>query len=146
MRLEALYRATFRPTDRWSVALAGTHGVEGQAFLLVDGRSEGRLAGRLRAANYPRRRTDGTQTPDFRGVLETDDGATILFAWHGYGRPAVDGTSRLVGSLSHLSDDARYHWLNDAVCVLTGEVRPAADESGFVVAIEVAELIWEPSG
>ena len=41
-----------------------------------------------RAANYPRRRTDGTLTPDFRGVLETDDGATILFAWQGYGRAA----------------------------------------------------------
>ena len=90
MRLEPLYRATFTPTERWSVELAGAHGVEGQGFLLVEGRSEGRLSGRLRAANYPRRRTDGTQTPDFRGVLETDDGATVLFAWHGYGR-AVDG-------------------------------------------------------
>jgi len=146
MRLEPLYRATFRPTERWSVELAGAHGVEGQAFLLVDGRSEGRLSGRLRAANYPRRRTDGIQTPDFRGVLETDDGATILFAWHGYGRPADGGPSRLVGSMTHVSEDARYRWLNEAVCVLTGEVRPNPDGTGFGVAVEVAELVWEPAG
>jgi Protein of unknown function (DUF3237) len=146
MRLEPLYRATFTPTERWSVELAGAHGVEGQGFLLVEGRSEGRLSGRLRAANYPRRRTDGTQAPDFRGVLETDDGATVLFTWHGYGSAVDGGPSRLVGSMTHLSDDARYRWLNDAVCVLTGEVRPAAGGSGFVVAVEVAELVREPAG
>lgn len=147
MRLEPLYRATFAPTERWSIELAGTYGVEGQGFLLVEGRSEGRLSGRLRAANYPRTRADGTLTPDFRGVIETDDGATVLFAWHGYGRAAAGGEpGRLVGSLTHLSDDPRYHWLNDAVCGLTGDVRPAADGSGFVVAVEVAELVWEPAG
>lgn len=146
MRLEPLYRATFTPTERWSVELGGAHGVEGQSFLLVEGRSEGRLSGRLRAANFPRRRTDGTQTPDFRGVLETDDGATVLFTWHGFGLAVEGGPGRLVGALTHLSDDPRYHWLNDAVCALTGEVRPAADGIGFVVAVEVAELVWEPTG
>jgi len=145
VRLEPLYRATFAPTESWSVELAGAHGVEGQGFLLVEGRAEGRLSGRLRAANHPRRRTDGTVTPDFRGVLETDDGATVLFTWHGYGRPADDGSSRLTGSLTHLSDDPRYRWLNDAVCVLTGEVSRPPAGGPFVVAVEVAELVWEPS-
>ena len=135
-----------RRTERWSIELTEAHGTEGQGFLLVEGRAEGRLSGRLRAANYPRRRTDGTQTPDFRGVLETDDGATVLFAWHGYGRAVDGGPSRLVGSMTHVSDDARYHWLNNAVCVLTGEVRPTVGERPFVVAVEVAELVWEPAG
>jgi hypothetical protein len=134
VRLEPLYRCTFTPTERWSIELDG----EGQGFLLVEGRSEGRLSARLRAANYPRRRTDGTQTPDFRGVLESDDGATILFAWHGYGR-----AGSLVGSMTHLTDDDRYRWLNDAVCVVAGEVRPRAGD-GFDVVLEVSELIWEP--
>ena len=31
----------------------GDHGVEEQSFLLVEGRAEGRVAGRLRAANFP---------------------------------------------------------------------------------------------
>ena len=63
----------------------------------------GRLSARLRGANYPRRRTDDALLPDFRGVLETDDGATVLFAWHGYARAGRDGMRALVGSITHLS-------------------------------------------
>ncbi len=144
MRLEPLYRCTFAPTESWHVELAGAGGTEGQGFLFVEGRAEGRLIGHLRAANYPRRRTDGTVTPDFRGVLETDDGATVLFAWRGYGVAAEVG-SRLLGSITHLSDDGRYHWLNQVTGVLAGEVRPR-DGGGFDVALEVSELVWEPLG
>jgi hypothetical protein len=143
MRLEPLYRASFAPTDSWHVDLAGGGGTEEQGFLLVEGRSAGRLSARLRAANYPRRRTDGTVTPDFRGVLETDDGATVLFAWRGYGRATGEG-SQLLGAITHVSDDDRYRWLNDALCVLTGEVRPRP-EGGFDVVVDVAELVWEPA-
>ncbi len=143
MRLDPLYTCTFAPTDNWHVALRGAGGVEEQGFLLVEGRADGRVAARLRAANYPRRRTDGTLTPDFRGVLETDDGATVLFAWHGYGRSSDEG-SHLLGSITHLSDDDRYSWLNDALCVLTGEVRRQPD-GGFRVVLDVSELVWEPS-
>ncbi len=144
MRLEPLYRATFSPTERWSVERAGEHGVEGQGFLIVDGRAEGRVGGRLRAANYPRRRVDGTFTPDFRGVVETDDGATVLFTWHGYGLATDDGPGRLLGSMTHVTDDARYDWLNRSVCVLAGEVH-TRDSGGLDVVIEVSELVWEPT-
>jgi len=141
MRLEPLYRATFTTPESWSVDAAGA---EGQLFLIAEGRSTGRLSARLRAANYPRRRADGTLLPDFRGVLETDDGAAVLFAWHGYAAPAEpDGRRRLVGSVTHVSDDPRYRYLNDVVCALTGEVRRRADD-GFEVALQVAELVWEP--
>lgn len=142
MRLEPLYRCTFAPTGSWHVELAGDGGTEGQGFLFVEGRAEGRLTGRLQAANYPRRRTDGTVTPDFRGVLETDDGATVLFEWRGYGVAAEVG-SHLLGSITHLSDDGRYGWLNQRTCVLAGEVR-RRDGGGFDVTLEVSELIWEP--
>jgi hypothetical protein len=134
MSPEPLYRATFTTPEHWTVELRGEHGVEAQSFLIAEGRSEGRLSARLRAANFPRRRTDGTLTPDFRGVLETDDGATILFAWHGYGR---DG--RLTGSITHLSDDPRYSWLNERVCTVAGRVHER-DGGGFEVVLEVAEL------
>lgn len=143
MRLAPLYRCAFAPTERWSVKLEGAGGIERQGFLLVEGRADGRLSGRLRAANSPRQRTDGAQMPDFRGVIETDDGATVYFAWHGYGRAAGGGPSQLLGSITHLSDDIRYSWLNQAVCVLTGEVRPQ-DAGQFDVVLEVSELIWEP--
>lgn len=142
MRLEPLYRCTFAPTASWHVELAGGGGTESQGFLFVEGRAEGRLTGRLRAANYPRRRTDGTVTPDFRGVLETDDGATVVFEWRGYG-VAAGGGSRLLGSITHLSDDGRYRWLNQVTCAVAGEVRPGGG-GGFDVVLEVSQLVWEP--
>ena len=144
MRLKPLYRATFTTPEKWNVELAGPAGTEGQSFLIAEGRCEGRLSARLRGANYPRRRTDNTLVPDFRGVLQTADGAAVLFAWHGYARASSGGMRELVGSVTHVSDDERYRWLNDVVCTLTGEVRPRSDGSGFVVEYDVAELVWEP--
>jgi hypothetical protein len=141
MRLEPLYRATFTTREDWSVVIDGEHGSEGQSFLIVEGRLEGRLSARLRGANYPRRRTDGTFTPDFRGALETDDGATILYAWYGYGTVSEQGDHELVGSITHVTDDLRYKWLNTAVCALTGEVHPREDGSGLDVVLEVAEIV-----
>ena len=144
MRLEPLYRATFTTPEAWSVELEGEHGTEGRSFLLAEGRLDGRLSARLRAANFPRRRVDGALTPDFRGVLETDDGATILYAWQGYGRPGDGAARELVGSVTHETGDPRYAWLNTVVCALAGEVRPREDGAGFDVVYEVSELVWEP--
>jgi hypothetical protein len=143
MRLEPFYRVTFTTPESWSVTREGESGAEGQSFLIAEGRAEGRLSARLRAANYPRRRVDGTLTPDFRGVLETDDGASILFAWQGYARTGSSGVRELVGSITHVSDDDRYRWLNDRLAAVVGEVRPR-NGGGSTVAIEVREIVWEP--
>ncbi|MGH2595780.1 MAG: DUF3237 family protein [Actinomycetota bacterium] len=143
MRLEPLYRVTFTTPESWSVEFEGTTGTEGQSFLLAEGRSEGRLSARYRAANYPRRRTDGALVPAFRGALETDDGATILFSWDGLARLDPTGMRQLVGSITHVTDDERYTWLNDRVGAVEGEVRPR-DGGGFDVVFEVSELVWEP--
>ena len=145
MRLEPLYRATFTTPEAWSVELAGPAGTEGQSFLIAEGRCEGRLSGRLRGASYPRRRTGNALLPDFRGVLQTAGGAAVLFAWHGYARPAAGGMRELAGSITH----ARRRAVplaegNDVVCTLTGEVRPRSDGSGPDVEYDVAELVWEP--
>jgi hypothetical protein len=143
MRMEPLYRATWTTPESWSVELEGEAGTEGRSFFIAEGRAEGRLSARLRAANYPRRRVDGTLTPDFRGVLETDDGASILFAWQGYARTGSNGLRELVGSITHVSDDDRYRWLNDRLAAVVGEVRPR-NGGGSTVAIEVREIVWEP--
>ena len=143
MRLQPLYRATFTTPESWHVQLHGQHGVEEQSFLIAEGRTAGKITGRLRASNFPRRRATGTQTPDFRGVIETDDGAVILFSWTGYGRAGSTGARELVGSLTHVTGDDRYGWLNDATCVVSGEVR-SHDGGGFSVVLDVAELVWEP--
>jgi hypothetical protein len=133
---------TFTTPESWSVALDGEAGTEGLSFLIAEGRSEGRLSARYRAANFPRRRVDGALVPEFRGVLETDDGATVLFHWHGLARVA-DGTRQLLGSIQHVTDDIRYRWLNDRVFALAGEVRPRKEAKGFDVVLDVHEMIWE---
>ena len=84
MRLEPLYRVRFTYPEGWEINLEG--GWE-QHFYLAEGRCEGSISGRFRGANFPRREgAAGPFRPDFRSVIETDDGATIMSEWHGYGR------------------------------------------------------------
>jgi hypothetical protein len=143
MRLEPLYTVTFTTPEAWSVEVASDAGIEGRGFLLAEGRSAGRLSARYRAANFPRKRSDGALVPEFRGVLETDDGAVILFEWKGLAVFSASGMRQLLGSLVHTTDAPRYRWLNDSVCAVEGEVRPRADGSGFDVVLEVSEMLWE---
>jgi hypothetical protein len=143
MRLEPLYRVRFAYPEGWAVDLEG--GWE-QHFYLAEGRCEGGISGRFRGANFPQRRTAaGPFVPDFRAVIETDEGATILCELHGYGRAYPEGRRQIVGSVVHLSDRDPYRRLNDVVCVCVGEVRrrPSPDDDAELV-IDVAELIWEP--
>jgi Protein of unknown function (DUF3237) len=144
MKLEPLYRAEFTYPEAWAVDLGGAAGTEGQHFFVAEGRCRGRISGRLRGANHPRRRTDQTFVPDFQGVIEADDGATVFFDYRGYGRAYPEGRRQIVGSATHLADDERYRWLNDVVCVCTGEVRMRPDKSGADLVLDVAELVWEP--
>jgi hypothetical protein len=121
----------------WSATLS-TDDDESQHLFLAEGTCDGRLSGSMRGANHPRRRGDGTYCPDFHGAIVTDDNATVLFQCGGYGRAYPAGARQIVCWLTHPGDDPRYRWLNDAVCVGTGEVRPEH------LLIDVAELIWEP--
>lgn len=163
MQLRPLYRAEFEYPRTWDAELKGEGGTENQLFLLAEGTVEGRIRGRLHGANYPRRRTDKTAVTDFRGALETEDGAVILFEYRGYGRSHTEEHDRVAGShrrqwvatAFHLTHDPRYLWLNDTVCVGTGEVgaRPGGPvpsggglSSGPAarLRLDVAELVWEP--
>jgi hypothetical protein len=144
LRLEQLYRIRFTYPESWMIALEG--GWE-QHLYLAEGRCEGLVTGRFRGANFPRRQgATGPFRPDFRAAIETDDGATIMFEWHGYGRAYPPGRRQIVGSVFHLSDSERYLRLNDVVCVCVGEVRAPSDpnQRGADLVIDVAELIWEP--
>ena len=144
MRLEPLYRVTFRYPEHWHVELEGASGTESAHFFIAEGRCEGRVAGSFRGANHPRRRTDQTYLPDFQGAIETDDGATLLFDYRGYGRAAPPENRQVVGAAMHLTGDERYRWLNDVVCPLGGEVRAAAERGKTEIVLEVTELVWEP--
>jgi uncharacterized protein DUF3237 len=144
MKLEPLYRVTFTTPESWSVTRTGTEGTEARSFLIAEGRAEGRLSARYRGANFPRRRVDGALEPEFRGVLETDDGASILFHWEGLASLTQTGMRQLIGLMQHLTDDDRYLWLNERACAVEGEVRPRGDGSGFDVVLDVSTIRWEP--
>jgi hypothetical protein len=141
--LEPLYRVQSSYTGGWGVHLAGPDSAEGRFFFLAKGRCEGRISGQFRGANHPHRRSDGTFLPNFQGVIETDDGAEILFDYRGYGRAYPIGRRQIVVSATHLSEDERYRWLNDSLSVGVGEVRSQEDGATELV-IEWAELVWEP--
>jgi hypothetical protein len=51
MRVEPFYRVRFTTPESWNVELEGDTGTEGQSFLIAEGRAEGRLSARYRAAN-----------------------------------------------------------------------------------------------
>jgi Protein of unknown function (DUF3237) len=144
VRLEPLYRVTFRYPEAWFVELEGERGTESEHFFIAEGRCEGRLEGRFRGANHPHRRTDLTYLPDFQGVIETDDGATVMFDYSGYGRAYPEGRRQVVASGTHISGDERYRWLNDVVCTIAGEVRPPEGAGDTEIVLDVAELVWEP--
>ena len=92
---------------------------------------------------HPYRCGDGTFMPDFQGVIETDDGAEVLFDYRGYGRAYPVGRRQIVTSATHLSEDERYRWLNDVLSVGVGEVR--SQENGPTeLIIDWSELVWEP--
>jgi hypothetical protein len=52
-------------------------------------------------------------------------------------------TRELVGSITHVTGDERYRWLNDRIGAVEGEVRRREDGEAEVV-IQVSELVWEP--
>jgi hypothetical protein len=141
MKLERLYRVRFEyEPEQGGVELEG--GLQA-FFFLAEGRCEGGITGRMRGANHPQRRPDGTFCPDFQGVIETDDGATIFFDWHGYGRSYPPGRRQIVAGATHLADDERYARLDDVVCAIEGEVRAREDRSGVDLVIDVYELVEE---
>ena len=167
MRLEPLYTVRFTYPEGWEIPLSGADGTEQHHFYFPEGRCEGAIVGRFRGANHPRRRTDGAFAMDLQGFIATDDGATIMVDYQGYGRSrarsdALYGEAGLpeertrhrrqvVGFARHVTDDPRYRDLNDTVCAVAGEVRapvgvpPAQIQQADVrLVFSVAKLLWEP--
>ena len=144
MRLERLYRICFTYPESWGVTLDG--GWQ-QMLFLAEGRCEGSITGRYRGANFAQKQgAAGPFRPDFRAVIETDDGATIMVEWHGYGRAYPLGRRQIVGAAFHQADREPYRRLNDVVCACAGEVRAPSDpdREGPQLVVDVAELVWEP--
>jgi hypothetical protein len=105
-------------------------GDEGSAYGEGDGSVDGeKLKGRARWVNHPHRRSDGEMLPDAHGIIRTEDGAIVLFALQGrtvFGQ-SDRGAQLLMATFE--SEDERYRWLNNTLCVLEGVI-----ESGSMKA------------
>ena len=131
MRLEPLYRLVFRYPEPFRA--------RDELLLLAEGRCEGRVQGRFRGANRARRQVDGTYVPDLNGAIETHDGATVLLHLSGRGLPHAEPVGRVLASITHVTDDERYGWLDGAVGAVAGEVRGRRE-----IVLDVAAIVWEP--
>src|SRR5207237_8815060 len=86
-------------------------GEEGSGYGEGSGTAQGpRLAGTIRWANHPRRRSDGRMLPNGGGALTTTDGATVPFLFQGRTLFGRDGGSQLLVFWFEAQDE-RYRWL-----------------------------------
>lgn len=161
MQLKPLYTVRFHYPDGWEVKLRGQAGAEDVAteeehFYFAEGACEGAVTGQFRGANHPHRRIDKAFVMNLQGFIKTEDDALIMTDYKGYGRSAVMTSDKnrfrqVVGAAWHVTDNEKYKWLNDVVCVISGEVRVPMDisperikQEDVRLVFDVAELIWEP--
>jgi hypothetical protein len=96
------------------------------------GRGEGtatgeRLSGAVQWSNHPTGRGDGVMLPAARGVITTPEGADVVFDLTGR-TVFVEHHGETVGRQLLMtlfeSDDERYAWLNQTVCITEGAIDP----------------------
>lgn len=93
---------------------------EGSAYGSGDGSVTGeKLRGAVRWTNHPHQRSDGSYLPDAHGVIQTDDGAAIIFSLQGRTIFSDNKGAQLLAAVFE-ADDERYRWLNNTFCVLEG--------------------------
>ena len=97
-------------------------GADGQLYGTMDGRLTGeRLNGKLQLTNLAPRRADNINLPTLRGIMTTDDGASVWVQLDGIAslRPS-DGARVFVTTFHFRTGDDRYAWLNSVFGVLEG--------------------------
>jgi Protein of unknown function (DUF3237) len=129
MRLEPLsvFRWSYDEDGRVRAgAIVSAYGSEeGIGYGEGRGTATGRIEGTVVWSNYPRRRTDGRMLPNLRGLITTDDGASIVLELRGRTIFEGDepGRQNLIGWFE--SDHESYRWLNDLVCIAEGQISGA---------------------
>jgi Protein of unknown function (DUF3237) len=136
MRLEPLctfewsYDEGVRVPDPGYTLMLPYGGDEGTGYGEGRGRATGRVSGDCVWSNYPHRRSDGRMLPNLRGLVSTDDGASLLFELRGRTHFEDEpGRQNLVGWFEAV--DPRYRWLNDVVCIAEGRI----DGSGMRIRV-----------
>ena len=90
-------------------------------------------------------RHDGIALLDVRNVIETDDGARILYRYNGIADLGEDGYERFLAGEAPVAPlrgaprlstaDPAYAWLNRLQCVVAGEIDPATPSPMEVFAL-----------
>jgi hypothetical protein len=94
---------------------------EGAAYGEGEGNVSGRVDGTVRWINHPRRRSDAVMLPNTDGLIETEDGARVLF--HLAGRTPSEGPAAGQQLLRvQFVADAQYEWLNLVFAVGEGRI------------------------
>lgn len=82
--------------------------------------------------------------PDVHGLIQTEDGAAVLFSLDGrtvwVDTPAGRQGRQLLRALFE-SEDERYQWLNNSFCVLEGKISPETLRMEARIYSCVSELI-----
>jgi hypothetical protein len=123
MRLEHLFDLDLRYEGEY-VLVRPYGGQDGIGYAAGTGRATGpRVEGDVRFSNNPRVRGDGVLLPALDGAIATDDGARLVFSSTGLGRKEDDGRRfRALLAMTLESDDERYGWANEALCVASATV------------------------
>ena len=101
--------------------------------------SGSRLAGTTQWSNQPTRRGDGVMLPHARGVIATADDAEVIFDLTGrtvFVERNGEEVGRQLLTVLFESEDDRYSWLNNTMCVGDGLIDPAT----LTVRIDVFSL------
>jgi hypothetical protein len=135
---------------RWSYDEDGRVGADGYTIISLYGSEEGiaygeghgtatgRIEGTVAWSNYPRR-TDGHMLPNVRGLIITQDGASIFeFRGRTIFEGDEPGWQNLVGWFE--SDDESYRWLNDLVCIAEGGISATAADMVINVYAGIHEM------
>ena len=122
------------------------YGAGGQYYAAMEGtwRSD-RVRGRLRLTNIAQKRVDNVNTPTLRGVLQTDDGATMFVEMNGLSQ-IQEGGRVFVSSLTLRTAHPDYQWVNTLFGVVEGELHgaPVPNEFGAHCRVYACEATITP--
>lgn len=107
------------------------YGVGGQYYADLEGTWRGdRLSGRLRLTNMAQKRADNVNTPTLRGLLQTDDGASLFVEMNGLSQ-IEEGGRIFISSLTLRTAHPSYQWANSLFAVVEGELHGAPRPNEF---------------
>lgn len=88
-----------------------------------DGRSTGRIAGRVTGTDHFYLRPDGRGELNLRGVMETDDGQRIAVFAEGVSQTNADGTTGLFETVKLSTAAPDYAWVNTRYILAEGGMK-----------------------